>query len=93
MDLRSTLIRKIQAQGSPASGARPPVVSLEDFFVGNLDHGSIGCNLRNSPGPEAFFGALRSIRGNESVQDVLVEVNEVIEGDTENGPFQTGFTF
>jgi hypothetical protein len=54
-DSRRELIRKLQAQGLPSSEAPLPVVSLEDFFLGNSDYGSIGCNLSNNPGPQVFF--------------------------------------
>jgi hypothetical protein len=46
MDVRKRrkLIERIAGFG-PASSADPPLVTLEEFFEGNDDYGSIGCNL------------------------------------------------
>ena len=54
-----------------------PVVSLEDFFVGNEDEGSIGCNLDEHPGLPFFFETLQNIRNRADVQDVLVEITDI----------------
>ena len=78
-DLRRELIRKVQAQGLQSAEGPLPVVSLEDFFLGNSDYGSIGCNLSNNPGPLAFFESLKAVRDDDSVQEILVEVNEIVE--------------
>jgi hypothetical protein len=84
---RNNLIEKIEAQGFPPVGGPLPIVSLEDFFLGNSDYGSIGCNLPSCPGPEAFLKTLKAIRSHDSVQDVLVEVNEVVKEDPQTWPF------
>ena len=60
MDYRRELIEKLKRIGLPSHGTPPPVVSLEDFFVGNEDYGSIGCNLTEHPGPQFFFERLRA---------------------------------
>lgn len=65
---RKNLLSKIAAQG-----ARPGdiVVSLEDFFTGNDDRGSIGCNLGEEQPPiETFFQVSRDIRSRPGVQDL-----------------------
>lgn len=63
-----------------ASNPTPsPVVSLEDFFEGNEDLGSIGCNLINHPGLDTFYKILKDIRGRDDVQDVLIIISEVDE--------------
>jgi hypothetical protein len=64
-----------------------PVVSLEDFFEGNEDYGSIGCNLIEHPSPQGFFEHLLAIRSRPDVQDVLVEIYEIEEGDANMWPF------
>ena len=87
MDIRNELIKKIRAQELLCAQGSRPVVSLEDFFSGNFDYGSIGCNLAISPGPQGFFNILKAIRDNDSVQDVLVEVNEVVEDYPQTWPF------
>ena len=84
MDKRQQLIEKIKRQGAPADVNGPSaVVSLEDFFEGNEDLGSIGCNLIEHPGIDAFYRVLRDARSRPDVQDVLVEIYEVMEGEDE----------
>ena len=56
-----------------------PVVSLEDFFEGNEDLGSIGCNLIEHPGIDTFYEVLREIRQRPDVQDVLVAISQIDE--------------
>ena len=87
MDHRRGLIEKIKSIGAPRSDGPPPLVTLEDFFVGNEDYGSIGCNLSEHPGPQFFFERLKEIRARGDVQDVLVEVQEVEEDDESMWPF------
>lgn len=86
MDQRLQLIRKIGAQKVPEARGVLPVVRLEDFFDGNSDCGSIGCNLTDHPGPQAFFDVLRKVRDDVTVQDVLIEINEVVD-DPHTWPF------
>ena len=64
-----------------AIGERRPAVSLEDFFEGNTDYGSIGCNLTPMLGPARFYSTLKGIRDRDDVQDVLVEIS-MIEDDS-----------
>ena len=71
---REKLIAKIETQSSP-DGVQEIVVSLEDFFTGNSDLGSIGCNLGPKQPPIAeFYRVLRDIRSKPNVQDVLVRI-------------------
>jgi hypothetical protein len=86
MNPREGLVVKIASQ--PFGGYQDllPVVSLEDFFEGNKDYGSIGCNLDEHPGPSRFYSVLRSIRARPQVQDVLVSISEVPEDD-ESWPY------
>jgi len=78
MDARERLIEKIRRQGDPDDRNTPnPVVSLEDFFEGNDDVGSIGCNLNDHPGIDFFYQTLKAVRARESVQDVLIRINTV----------------
>jgi hypothetical protein len=85
--LRPQLVKKILAQGKPGFGQAFPVVTLEEFFVGNNDLGSIGCNLNPHPGIERFFVVLQSIRSRPEVQDVLVTISECDENDVTSWPF------
>lgn len=81
---RRALLAEFEQQGGvrPLDIAGAPLVSLEMFFEGNRDLGSIGCNLWEHPGVEAFRETLLSIRGRDDVQDVLVAITDV-EPETE----------
>ena len=84
---RFRLIQIVNAQGPIDLQNPSPVVSLEDFFEGNQDMGSIGCNLIKHPGTQRFFEILRLIRERPDVQDVLIEINELDESDVSSWPF------
>jgi len=84
---RKGLIERIGQLGLPLPDRPLPLVTLEEFFVGNDDYGSIGCNLNPMLGPQFFFEKLRLIRRQPNVQDVLVEVVEVEEEDESMWPF------
>jgi hypothetical protein len=77
---RAALIGRIR--GLEGSADTMPVVSLEAFFEGNDDPGSIGCNLPNHPGPHRFYELLAAIRARREVQDVLVGIYEIVEDDS-----------
>jgi len=64
-----------------------PIVSLEDFFEGNNDLGSIGCNLIEHPGIETFYKVLKDIRERDDVQDVIIEISQIEETDETMWPF------
>jgi hypothetical protein len=87
---RRILIEKTKQQGLPRTGHPLPIVSLEEFFTGNDDEGSIGCNLIDHPGTPAFYDTLRAIRARPDVQDVLIEIYEVEEDDESMWPFSEG---
>jgi hypothetical protein len=87
MSPRQQLVKKIAAQGQAGFDKPFPIVILEDFFTGNSDLGSIGCNLNNHPGTQKFFNVLRSIRARPEVQDVLVTIYEYDEDDETTWPF------
>jgi hypothetical protein len=81
VELRHRLVGKLR-------GREPlPLVSLEEFFTGNDDEGSIGCNLAKHPGIEVFFQTLRQIRAMPNVQDVLIEITDLQEDDVSLWPF------
>ncbi len=84
---RKALIAKVRAWGFGRCGPPNPVVSLEDYFNGNDDEGSIGCNLAPHPGIQKFFETLMAIRVRPEVQDDLVEIREVEEDHPEMWPF------
>ena len=76
MDLvrHSQLLERIIALGLLSPNL--PLVTLEEFFEGNDDYGSIGCNLTPMLGPAFFFETLKHIRSLPNVWNVLVEVAE-----------------
>ena len=84
---RQRLIDRVKAYSLPLPGGPWPLVTLEEFFSGNDDFGSIGCNLSPLPGPQFFCEKLKEIRGRSNVQDVLVEIMEVVEEDLSAWPF------
>jgi hypothetical protein len=84
---RRELIERIKILGLPSYGVPSPLVTLEEFFVGNDDFGSIGCNLTPMLGPQFFFEKLKLVRSLPNVQDVLVDVMEVEENDLSMWPF------
>jgi hypothetical protein len=73
---RNRLVDKLKAQSISVGQQPGPTVSLEDFFEGNDDLGSIGCNLSAHPGVDTFYFLLREIRSRQDVQDVLVEIRD-----------------
>lgn len=83
---RKLLIEKIKNIGDP-NGEGFPLVSIEDFFEGNEDLGSIGCNLLDHPGLNRFQQVLTTIRNRVQVSDVLIGIYEVEESDETMWPF------
>ena len=75
---RSKLIELVREQPNSEDGPLP-VVSVEQFFDGNDDAESIGCNLLAPPGIRVFRETLEAVQGRLSVQRVLVEVPNVEE--------------
>ena len=76
------LLQKLRGQTFADDDNARPLVTLEEFFVGNEDPGSIGCNLVPHPGVAEFFRVLRGIRERADVEDVLVGVSEDMGDDT-----------
>ncbi len=74
------------AGGSPHSAA--VAVSLETFFEGNDDIGSIAPNLDDHPGPAQVYEVLRAVRARQDVLDVVVLVRmEADDYDPTEWPF------
>lgn len=85
---RRLLVAKILTVGNPNDQATPlPLVSVAEFFDGNNDEGSIGCNLNDHPGMRVFQETLEAIRQRPEVQDVLVAISEVQPEDDATWPF------
>jgi hypothetical protein len=58
----------------------PRTVSIERFFDGNDDLGSIGCNLLAHPGIDVFREALIALLRRPDVQGVYAQIAEVDPG-------------
>jgi hypothetical protein len=79
MTRKDDLIQKIKALGFPESEV---VVSVEDFFEGNEDYGSIGCNIYpNQPSPADFYKKFKELKQNKSVGDILIRIVDIEDGD------------
>ena len=59
----------------------PQIVSIERFFDGNDDFGSIGCNLDEHPGVEAFREVFAGLLRRADVEEVYVQISELDPGD------------
>lgn len=70
-ELRVKILNQLNMKNTPL-----PLLTLEEFFEGNKDEGSIGCNLLEHPSIEVFHSCLKEIRDKETVQGVFVEVME-----------------
>jgi hypothetical protein len=64
-----------------AAQPEPQLISVERFFDGNDDPGSIGCNLTPHPGIPAFRDILSGLLGRAGVQAVYAQIYELDPGD------------
>ena len=70
-------------------GQWPPheiIVPIEEFFDGNDDAGSIGCNLSDHPGIDAFREQLTGLVSRPDVEAVYARISELNPGD-DSWPF------
>ena len=78
-EARNRLLTRINRNGDINDSNVPrPLVTLEEFFKGNNDYGSIGYNFYpDQPDPADFFRLFKTIRNKSEVVDVLVEVKDI----------------
>jgi hypothetical protein len=76
---REALIRLIRSQPEHVSGRA--LVTISEFFDGNDDLGSIGCNLSDHPGLKHFQSVLSEIADRSDVEQVWMQIYDVEEGD------------
>ena len=74
---RERLIQACRDRVGPDRSQSQVLVSVEEFFSGNADTGSIGCNLIPHPGIEAFVSVLAAIQKRPDVQDVLILISDL----------------
>jgi hypothetical protein len=72
------LIAAVKARGYSVDGNRV-LVTRSEFFDGNDDPGSIGCNLIEHPGVAAFDAIFRQIEAMDGVSGVYLAINEIDE--------------
>ncbi|PFK67047.1 hypothetical protein COJ21_24420 [Priestia megaterium] len=82
--MKDNLIKKIYEQGYPDEKTAP-LVSLEEFFEGNDDEGSIGCNLMDHPGIYWPFSERVYILSNANPEEIeewvgILGPDEIEEG-------------
>jgi hypothetical protein len=76
---RDALIRLIRSQPEHEEGRA--LVTVSEFFDGDDDLGSIGCNLSNHPGLEHFQRVLSDIANRPDVEQVWMQIYDWEEGD------------
>jgi hypothetical protein len=64
----------------------PRIVPVDEFFDGNDDEASIGCNLTDHPGIDVFRSVLLGILGRPDVVAAYAQISEVDPG-VEYWPF------
>ena len=64
-----------------AAQPEPQVVPIEQFFDGNDDLGSIGCNLDSHPGIDTFRDVLAGLLAHPDVEAVYAQISELDPGD------------
>jgi hypothetical protein len=79
------ITERVNRLGHPDEPDTPrPLVTVDEFFVGNNEIGSIGCNLVPTPTPEQFHALLEVIAKRPDVQDIRVQITAF---DVEEWPF------
>lgn len=78
-DALQRLTKRINRNGDFDNPNTPrPLVTLEEFFEGNNDYGSIGYNFYpDQPAPPEFYEFFKTIRDRPHVADVRVEVKDL----------------
>lgn len=59
----------------------PQTVSIDRFFDGNDDIGSIGCNLADHPGVDAFRDIFTSLLRRPDVEAIYAQISELDPGE------------
>lgn len=61
--------------GHPDDPETPrPLLTIDEFFDGNCELGSIGCNLDPIPTPDVFHALFRAIAQRPDVADIRVQI-------------------
>ena len=66
---------RVFVNGHPEDRKVPtPLLTLVEFFEGNREAGSIGCNLDCYPDPAEFYRLLREISERPDVSDIRMQI-------------------
>ena len=69
------ITERVNRLGHPDESDTPrPLLTVDEFFEGNVEVGSIGCNLESAPSPEEFYTLFRSIAQRPDVIDIRVQI-------------------
>ncbi len=69
------ITERVNRLGDPNDPATPrPLLTIDEFFEGNAEVGSIGCNLDGAPEPDDFYSLFRTIAQREDVNDIRVQI-------------------
>jgi hypothetical protein len=75
MTTRDELIARLRDQ------PEPQVVRIEEFLDGNDDLGSIGCNLVEHPGLDAFRAVFARLAARRDVEAIYAQISELDPGE------------
>ena len=78
-EARERILKRVNRNGDINDVSTPsPLVTLEEFFEGNNDYGSIGYNFYpDQPLPSEFYELFKTIRDRTEVADVRVAVKDL----------------
>lgn len=78
---------RVMCNGNPEDQNVPtPLLTLEEFFEGNDEVGSIGCNLDEFPHPSEFRELLTEIEKRDDVSDIRIQIT-CVDSPGEEWPF------
>jgi len=80
IEKRNALVEQLSAESEPL------LVPIARFLEGNDDLGSIGCNLREHPGIDAFRKVFEAVARRPDVVTILAQIAELDPG-AESWPF------
>jgi len=69
------ITERVNLLGHPDEPGTPrPLLTIDEFFEGNSEVGSIGCNLDSTPAPDEFYALFRTIAQRPDVKDIRVQI-------------------
>jgi hypothetical protein len=69
------ITERVTRLGNPDDPRTPrPLVTVDEFFSGNSEIGSIGCNLDSAPSPGQFHSLFQEIAKRPDVADIRVQI-------------------